>query len=187
MTELPYPGAVAHHVMPWYIHLSPPIQNHRNPRLLHRVMLRCNSPVNEKPPQMHASRTRKHELGDVTLRPPLRGFASLEKVPTPPLSFCLANCGVVCLIYTSSFGTHPKCSATGDSAPTAPAPASATRLRPVRPCGSTMRIRHYGHTHGECPWTTAMISSNSTLPTRARSVTSMHSNAGVRMVRMERS
>ncbi|KAI0278324.1 hypothetical protein BC826DRAFT_658658 [Russula brevipes] len=48
----------------------------------------ADSPVNERP-QTHANRsTRKHELGDVTPRPPLRGFASSEKVlpaPAAPL------------------------------------------------------------------------------------------------------
>ena len=46
-----------------------------------------DSPIDERP-QTHANRPRKHELGDVTPRPPLRGFASSEKVlPSlaPPL------------------------------------------------------------------------------------------------------
>ena len=46
-----------------------------------------DSPIEERP-QTHANRSRKHELGDVTPRPPLRGFASSEKVlPSlaPPL------------------------------------------------------------------------------------------------------
>ena len=38
-----------------------------------------DSPIDERP-QTHANRPRKHELGDVTPRPPLRGFASSEKV-----------------------------------------------------------------------------------------------------------
>jgi len=47
----------------------------------------ADSPVEERP-QPHANRARRHELGDVTPRPPLRGFASSEKVlatPPPPL------------------------------------------------------------------------------------------------------
>src|SRR6266403_248634 len=47
----------------------------------------ADSPIDERP-QTHANRPRKHELGDVTPRPPLRGFASSEKVlPSlaPPL------------------------------------------------------------------------------------------------------
>jgi hypothetical protein len=46
-----------------------------------------DSPIDERP-QTHANRPKKHELGDVTPRPPLRGFASSEKVlPSlaPPL------------------------------------------------------------------------------------------------------
>ena len=46
-----------------------------------------DSPIDERP-QKHANRPRQHELGDVTPRPPLRGFASSEKVlpsPAPPL------------------------------------------------------------------------------------------------------
>ena len=44
----------------------------------------ADSPIDERP-QTHANRTRKHELGDVTPRPPLRGFASSEKVLPSPL------------------------------------------------------------------------------------------------------
>jgi len=69
---------------------------------------KADSPVNERP-QTHASRTRKHELGDVTPRPPLRGFASSEKVPSFR-TICFANCGIIYPICTSTFGTHPKCS-----------------------------------------------------------------------------
>ena len=46
-----------------------------------------DSPIEERP-QTHANRPRKHELGDVTPRPPLRGFASSEKLHpslVPPL------------------------------------------------------------------------------------------------------
>jgi hypothetical protein len=46
-----------------------------------------DSPIEERP-QTHANRPRKHELGDVTPRPPLRGFAPSEKeLPSlaPPL------------------------------------------------------------------------------------------------------
>ena len=46
-----------------------------------------DSPIDERP-QTHANRPRKHELGDVTPRPPLRGFASSEKLHpslVPPL------------------------------------------------------------------------------------------------------
>ncbi|KAH9000927.1 Dcp1-like decapping family-domain-containing protein [Lactarius hatsudake] len=39
----------------------------------------ADSPIDERP-KPHANRNRKHELGDVTPRPPLRGFASSEKV-----------------------------------------------------------------------------------------------------------
>ncbi|KAI9507827.1 hypothetical protein F5148DRAFT_1376260 [Russula earlei] len=46
----------------------------------------ADSPINERP-QTHASRTtRKHELGDVTPRPSLRGFASAEKVVMTPVA-----------------------------------------------------------------------------------------------------
>ncbi|KAH8984903.1 Dcp1-like decapping family-domain-containing protein [Lactarius akahatsu] len=39
----------------------------------------ADSPIEERP-KPHANHNRKHELGDVTPRPPLRGFASSEKV-----------------------------------------------------------------------------------------------------------
>ena len=39
----------------------------------------ADSPIDERP-LPHANRNRKHEHGDVTPRPPLRGFASSEKV-----------------------------------------------------------------------------------------------------------
>ena len=39
----------------------------------------ADSPIDERP-KPHANRNKKHELGDVTPRPPLRGFASSEKV-----------------------------------------------------------------------------------------------------------
>jgi hypothetical protein len=39
----------------------------------------ADSPVDERP-KPNANRNKKHELGDVTPRPPLRGFASSEKV-----------------------------------------------------------------------------------------------------------
>lgn len=39
----------------------------------------ADSPIEERP-KPHANRNGKHELGDVTPRPPLRGFASSEKV-----------------------------------------------------------------------------------------------------------
>jgi hypothetical protein len=48
---------------------------------LHEV----DSPIDERPPP-HANRNKKHELGDVTPRPPLRGFASSEKVLPAPAS-----------------------------------------------------------------------------------------------------
>ena len=44
----------------------------------------ADSPIGERP-KPQANRAMKHELGDVTPRPPLRGFASSEKVlATPP-------------------------------------------------------------------------------------------------------
>ena len=70
----------------------------------------ADSPVDERP-QTHANRTRKHELGDVTPRPPLRGFASSEKVlpsPVPPLPS-----------YHSAPSALPSAAS---SAPTVPAP-----------------------------------------------------------------
>jgi hypothetical protein len=48
---------------------------------LHEV----DSPIDERP-LPHANRNKKHELGDVTPRPPLRGFASSEKVLPAPAS-----------------------------------------------------------------------------------------------------
>jgi hypothetical protein len=48
---------------------------------LHEV----DSPIDERP-LPHANRNKKHELGDVTPRPPLRGFASSEKVLPAPVS-----------------------------------------------------------------------------------------------------
>jgi hypothetical protein len=70
-----------------------------------------DSPIDERP-QTHANRSRKHELGDVTPRPPLRGFASSEKVlpsPAPPLP-----------PYHSAPSTLPSAAS---SAPSAPGPS----------------------------------------------------------------
>ena len=70
-----------------------------------------DSPIDERP-LTHANRPRKHELGDVTPRPPLRGFASSEKVlpsQAPPLPS-----------YHSAPSTLP-CAAS--SAPSVPAPS----------------------------------------------------------------
>ena len=71
----------------------------------------ADSPIDERP-QTHANRTRKHELGDVTPRPPLRGFASSEKVLPSPLPS-----------YHSAPSALP--SATW-SVPTEPAPSEPT-------------------------------------------------------------
>jgi hypothetical protein len=67
----------------------------------------ADSPIEERP-QMYANRAMKHELRDLTPRPPLRGFAPTEKVlpvPHPPLPphHSAPNCGGVCPIHTNSF------------------------------------------------------------------------------------
>src|SRR6266403_3405844 len=70
-----------------------------------------DSPIDERQ-QTHANRPRKHELGDVTPRPPLRGFSSSEKVlpsPAPPLPS-----------YHSAPSALPN---VASSAPTVPAPS----------------------------------------------------------------
>jgi hypothetical protein len=74
----------------------------------------ADSPIDERP-QTHANRTRKHELGNVTSRPPLRGFASSEKVlpsPGPPLPS-----------YHSAPSALPSAAS---SVPSAPAPSDPT-------------------------------------------------------------
>ena len=76
----------------------------------------AESPVDERP-QTHANRTRKHELGDVTPRPPLRGFASSEKV-LPSLAPPLPS-------YHSAPSALPSAASSVPSVPAPPEPAPA--------------------------------------------------------------
>jgi len=66
----------------------------------------------EERPQMHANRGMKHELGYITPRPALGGFASSEKVlpvrpPPLPSYHSVRNSGRVCLIHISTLRGHP--------------------------------------------------------------------------------
>jgi hypothetical protein len=70
-----------------------------------------DSPIDERP-QTHANRPRKHELGDVTPRPPLRGFGPSEKV-LPSLAPPLPS-------YHSAPSALPSAAS---SAPSVPAPS----------------------------------------------------------------
>jgi hypothetical protein len=76
----------------------------------------ADSPVDERP-QTHANRTRKHELGDVTPRPPLRGFASSEKV-LPSLAPPLPS-------YHSAPSALPSAASSTPSVPAPPEPVLA--------------------------------------------------------------
>ena len=75
----------------------------------------ADSPVDERP-QTHANRTRKHELGDVTPRPPLRGFASSEKV-LPSLAPPLPS-------YHSAPSALPSAASSAPSVPAPPEPVT---------------------------------------------------------------
>jgi hypothetical protein len=79
----------------------------------------ADSPIDERP-KPHANRNnnnnnKKHELGDVTPRPPLRGFASSEKV--------MPNSGPTLSSHHSSPAVLPT-AATSSSPPSVPVPVS---------------------------------------------------------------
>ncbi|KAH9038523.1 Dcp1-like decapping family-domain-containing protein, partial [Lactarius pseudohatsudake] len=74
----------------------------------------ADSPIEERP-KPHANHHRKHELGDVTPRPPLRGFASSEKV--------LPSSAPTISIHHSAPAIPPT---TASPAPSAPDPPPTT-------------------------------------------------------------
>lgn len=83
----------------------------------------ADSPIEEWP-LAHANRARKHELGDVTPRPPLRGFASSEKVlPAHPSS--LPSHHSAPSVLPSAATSAPPVPASSEPAPTIGLTASA--------------------------------------------------------------
>ncbi len=85
-----------------------------------------DSPIDERP-QTHANCPRKHELGDVTPRPPLRGFASSEKV-LPSLAPPFPSHHSAPSALPSAASSVPSVSAPSEPAPTVvmvDAPATA--------------------------------------------------------------
>ena len=91
----------------------------------------ADSPVEERLKPHHANRARKHELGDVTPRPPLRGFASSEKVlatPPPPLPSHHSAPSALPIAATS---IAPFVPAPSEPAPSVVAPAPAPALAPA--------------------------------------------------------
>jgi hypothetical protein len=97
----------------------------------------ADSPIEERP-LAHTNRARKHELGDVTPRPPLRGFASSEKVlPAHPSSLPSHHSApsVLPTAATSappvpSSGPAPTTGLTAPAVPAAPAPRAGTSPAP---------------------------------------------------------
>jgi hypothetical protein len=149
------------------------------------------SPIEERP-QTHANRAMKHELGDVTPRPPLRGFASSEKVlPVPPPLLPSHHSAPSAL--PSAAASVLSISAPSEPTPTVPVaapplpplpcplPASVRLLRPA-PLYPSTRNCPCGYTHAHRS-TIAMILSSSISWTQARSAMSMRSNAGGRTVK----
>jgi hypothetical protein len=139
---------------------------------------------------MHDDRAMKHELGDVTPRPSLGGFASSEKVllPIPPLRWPshhpAPNCGGVCSIHITSLLDHPN--------------HSNCRLH-LRPCRSLSPRRHLSSTlcsppfkfyeesslwlHSRPPLDHDDIVELDFSRTQPRSATSIHLSAGGRTAR----
>jgi hypothetical protein len=98
----------------------------------------ADSPIEERP-LAHANRARKHELGDVTPRPPLRGFASSEKVlPAHPSSFpshhsapsVLPTAATSAPPVPASYEPAPTIGLTPPAVPVAPAPRTGTSPAP---------------------------------------------------------
>ncbi|KAI9462791.1 Dcp1-like decapping family-domain-containing protein [Lactarius psammicola] len=78
----------------------------------------ADSPIDERP-KPHANRNRKHELGDVTPRPPLRGFASSEKVLPSSAPTTLSS-------HHSSPAVLPTAASSAPTIPVPPDPSPAT-------------------------------------------------------------
>jgi len=110
----------------------------------------ADSPAEERP-QPHANRTRKHDLGDVTPRSPLRGFASSEKVlATPPLPLPSQH-SAPSVLPSAAVSVPPSVPAPSELAPivaaanAAPAPCPRPRRHRARsshrhlPCASRAR------------------------------------------------
>ena len=131
-----------------------------------------DSPIEERP-QPHADRARRHDLGDVTPCPPLRGFGSSQKVlPTPPPPFQLHHSApyVLPTLVASVLSSVPAPSETAPMVVTAtpfppPPPlclvlASALLLRPVRSF-PLMWVHPCGHTHARHSTSATILSSTS--------------------------
>ncbi|KAI9444146.1 Dcp1-like decapping family-domain-containing protein [Lactarius indigo] len=88
----------------------------------------ADSPIDERP-KPHANRNRKHELGDVTPRPPLRGFASSEKV-LPSAAPTTSHHSAPAILPTAA-----------STAPTAPDPPPAAAPSPAPRTGSSLAQR----------------------------------------------
>ena len=108
--------------------------------------------------QKHANRARKHEPGDVTPRPPLRGFASSEVVLSspPPSLQSYHSAPYVAPIAAALFppsvpgpSERPRFVVAPAPAPSpspaVPAPRVGTTLHLVRSCAS-MKTHSCGHT-----------------------------------------
>ena len=107
------------------------------------------SPIEERP-QTHANRAMKHELGDVTPRPPLRGFASSEKVlPVPPPLLPSHHSAPSAL--PSAAASVLSISAPSEPTPTVPvaAPASAAPAVPAPRVGTSPAPRILVPFHAE--------------------------------------
>lgn len=87
----------------------------------------ADSPIDERP-KPHANRNRKHELGDVTPRPPLRGFASSEKV-LPSSAPTLSSHHSAPAVLPTAASSEPSVPVPLDTSPAtvaAPSPAVST-------------------------------------------------------------
>jgi hypothetical protein len=91
----------------------------------------AESPVEERLKPHHANRARKHELGDVTPRPPLRGFASSEKVLATPLPPLPSHHSAPSALPTAAASVAPCAPAPSEPAPIVAAPVLAPAPAPV--------------------------------------------------------
>ena len=120
-------------------------------------------PIEERP-QPHANRDRKDELGNVTPHPPLRGFASSEKVlRAAPLPLAVpslrvvrsASCGCFGPALYASFRTRSnRNGGRPPPAPTVPAPRLGTSPAP-------RALVHFHEGLSLWPYPRALLDSNS--------------------------
>jgi hypothetical protein len=94
----------------------------------------ADSPIDERP-KPHANRNKKHELGDVTPRPPLRGFASSEKVlpsaaPTTLSSHHSAPAVLPTAASVQDNSSPTTATAAASQSPAVSAPSTGTSLTP---------------------------------------------------------